>query len=261
MSTAMNQAMTMPQIIAGWGKMAQEVLARTIPDEKKEELLLQAQLDKALAARKNARAVGAKMRALKDSETADKEPLEALEIREEKLVALGGKLLTQKKALLAANKTEADSDVSKITAQMGQVAAELASLREGQLGTMKATYQMLDESYRVALQTANTEETNYRTMKDNLPAIRAAIAAYRDAVATTDRVRKDAAGSAKAQSAFMSKLNTELRDVRATYRSDADVDRDLDAMKGVTVDDMLAEHDKKSVDAGILAEFEAATKK
>jgi len=235
----------------------QQILASTLTDEEKLDRILAAMENDVLKKRILARKIGAQMRALKDPETAQMESLEALETRRETLVRLGGKILSEKEFAEKAGKTH---EAIKLQAQLVQVSDEVKGLDEGLLGSQRATYEMLSESYAIAFENLKQSEAAWKAARDSAPAMLKAIEAHRQALEMRDEART--VSQKKADTRFLKDLKVELGAARAELRSDKAIEADLDATKEPDVNDLLVQYDMVAkVDSAIMAEFSAAARK
>ncbi|MFA6228253.1 MAG: hypothetical protein WC668_03640 [Patescibacteria group bacterium] len=239
MSQAMDKKVNIGMFFKAMGSRLQGLLASALsPEEKLTQII--AELEKQVQEKRIlARQIGAQMRAIADPETKELEPLEALQVRRIKLVGLGGSLVDQPDK----------------TAQLGQVSQEVKSLDDA-IASQKVTYGTLEESYKLARANYNEALSGLNTIRQNGPAMLKAIEAHKQAVAMRDRAR--AQGGAKVDTAFLGELQGELVAAQAEFRSDGDIDRDLDASSGFNVDAALAQLDAQDIDAGLMAEFQAA---
>ncbi|MFA5124602.1 MAG: hypothetical protein WC473_02105 [Patescibacteria group bacterium] len=242
MSQAMDKKVNISMFFKAMGGRLQGLLASTLsPEEKLEQIIAELE-NQVQGKRVLARQIGAQMRTIADPETKELEPLEALRSRRAKLVALGGSLVGQPDK----------------ASQLGQISQEIKAL-DDQITSQQATYDTLKESYELARTNYNEALTGLNTIRQNGPAMLKAIEAHRQAVAMRDRAR--AQGGNKVDTSFLDELQGELTGVQAELRSDGDIDRDLDASSGFNVDAALAQMDAGDIDAGLLAEFQAAAPK
>jgi hypothetical protein len=142
--------------------------------------------------------------------------------------------------------------------QIGQVATTLKNLRENPAyATLSESFEAAQEAYETARNTANVAETNWKIVKDNLPALVQAFRVYKEA----QQARIDAREASEDQfdpSTFMKGMEADLNEAKAALRADEQVDNDLDAMHPVDpAADLLAKFDAEKADAAILAEFES----
>lgn len=187
-----------------------------------------------------ARQIGAQMRAIADPDTQELEPLEALKARRAKLVQLGGKYV---------------SDATK-AAQLGQLQQEIKAI-DAQISSQQSTYDTLQESYELAKNTYQEALNALETVRRNGPAMIKAIEAHKAALAMKDK----AADQKTIDTSFLSELTAELNASKAELRSNEAVDADLDATNPISIDAELAKIDAESIDAGLMAEFQAAAAK
>ncbi len=254
MSKALDDRINFRDVFASMGNKLKNILASTMTPEEKLERILMAMARDVQEKRATARKIGTQMRAMADPETPEMEPLEMLRAREARLVELGGSLYTQMQEAETAGHPR---ETSNIKVRMGQVAQELTGLREGMLATQQSTYETLVSSYEIAMQSLSQVEAAYQTARANGPAMLTALRAHEEAMA----LRKEAqAGSGSPDMKFMDDLAAELSAAKAEMRADQAIDEDLNAMNP-TVDKMLADLDQEAVDANVMAEFEAASKK
>lgn len=234
MSKAMDNRITVGMWVQGMSKRFQGILAGTLSPEEKLALIVKEMEKDVQEKRVLARQIAAQMRAIKDPDTKELEPLEAAEARRTKLVKLGG----------------ANLDKPEI---LGQVQQEIKGL-EALITSQSATYQTLSESYDVAM--ANYKQTlaALDNARNNGPAMLAAIKAHEDALKMRDRARTQE----EVDASFMSDLAVELQKTQAELRSDEAIDADLDATRPGSIDTALAAMDEQTVDADLMAEFEAA---
>ncbi len=252
----LNQSISFNDVLANMGDEFKNVVANlTMTSDQKAKYIVQKALDNALAKRETARRMRSKMILIKDADDASISVLEAYELKEKKLLTVGGELTAKKNAL-------GDKADAALDAQIGQVAKALKDLRDDvTYQTLEESYETAKEAYEIALETANKAEANYKVVSANLPMLVQAFEVYKEAKKDHD----DAAAGAKDQfdpNTFMKGVAGDLQNAKADLRAAQDVDRDLDAMKPVDpVADLLAAHDAASVDAGILDEFAKAAKK
>lgn len=187
-----------------------------------------------------ARQIGGQMRAIADPDTKDLEPLEALKVRREKLVALGGKII---------------NDPEK-KAQLGQLQQEIRAI-DAQIGSQQSTYDTLKESYDLAKKTYEESLNALETVKRNGPAMIKAIQAHKQALEMKDK----AADQKTIDASFLNDLTDELNASKAELRTDKAIDDDLDAMNSSSIDAELAKMDASTVDEALMAEFKAVAEK
>ena len=238
----MDKKINFSMFFKAMGGRLQGLLASALTPEEKlaqiiKELEKQVQEKRVLA-----REIGAQMRAIADPETKELEPLEAMQARRTKLVALGGQLVNQPDK----------------AAQLGQISQEIKSL-DAQIASQTATYQTLTESYNLAKGNYNEALTALETVRRNGPAMLKAIEVNKQAVAMRDAA-KSGSGD-KVDTSFLNELEGELSQAQAELRSDGDIDNDLDASSGFNVDVALTKMDAASVDSNLMAEFQAAASK
>lgn len=242
--------------------------------------------------RKDAREIGALMRALADPETAAEEPLERLRSRRAKMVAFAGKLENLRVMLVDASKLTADeqgkvqpsaeliafaakfeisvpkkvlptwlaTQAEKIRLQVNQASQEIAALDKGELGISEQTYQTYVESYEVAKSNLQHAMNILDQAENRAPGLMKVVRAYRKAVELRDQQRgKNVQGDALGN--FMAGITAEMEQARGEYAADKQLDNDLDAMKPVTFETQMAKFDDGAGDAGVLAEIQAAAGK
>jgi len=241
-SQAMDKKINFPMFFAAMGSRLQGLLASALTPEEKLAQIVAALEEQVQKKRVLARETGAQMRAIADPETAESEPLEAMQKRRKKLVALGGGLVNQPDK----------------AAQVGQISQEVKSL-DAQIAGQTATYTTLKESYDLAKASYSEALAALETVRRNGPAMLLAIEANKQAVAMRDAAKSDS--GVKVDTSFLKDLESELSQAQAELRSDGDIDRDLDATSDFNVDAALAKMDTESVDAGLMAEFQAAAPK
>ncbi len=257
----LNRSIDFRDILASMGDDFKNLVANlTMTPEKKAAFIVEKAQNKALHAREMARQMRAKMMLIKDADDESMTVLESYEAKESKLVKLGGQLTALKNAL--GDAPENAAKVKDLEAQIGQVAGALQTLRSNPAyKTLEESYETAAEAYKVALNTANTSETSWKVLKDNLPMLVQAFAVYKDA----QKAREEARGAAKDQfnpDTFMAGVAGDVAKAKADLRADKDVDRDLDEMKPVDpVEDLLAQHDASAATDDIKAEFEKAAAK
>lgn len=239
MSQAMDKKINFSMFFKAMGGRLQGLLASTLTPEEKLAQIVQALEKQVQEKRVLARQIGAQMRAIADPETTQLEPLEAMQARRAKLVALGGGLVNQPDK----------------AAQLGQISQEIKSL-DVQIASQTATYETLKESYDLAKANYSEALAALDTIRLNGPAMLKAIEVNKQAVAMRDAA-KSGSGD-KVDTSFLKDLEGELSQSQAELRSDGDIDKDLDASSSFNVDAALAKMDAASVDSNLMAEFQAA---
>lgn len=234
---ALDSKISLPMFLQGMGKRFQTIMARALSPEEKLAAII-AEMEKDVQEKRVlARQIGAQMRALKDTDTKDLEPLEAVEARRAKLVKLGGQNLDKPEML-------------------GQIQQEIKSL-DAMIASQQGTYDALKESYDLASANYKTALAALESTRTSGPAILKAIRAHQDALAMRDKAHDQTAVDAS----FMSDLTDELTATQAELRSDKAIEDDLDATKSGSLDAKLAEMDAGTVDDDLMAEFQAAAGK
>lgn len=234
---ALDQKITVPMFLKGLQGKFQKLLASTMtPEEKLASIVAEMEKD-VQEKRVLARQIGAQMRALKDPDTKDFEPLEAAEARRVKLVKLGGQNLENAERL-------------------GQIQHEIKAL-DAMIASQGATYQTLSESYALAMANYKTALAALESTRTNGPAILKALKAHQDALAMRDKAKDQTAVDAS----FMDDLTAELTQTQAELRSDKAIEDDLDASVDGSLDAELAKMDAATVDDDLMAEFQAAAAK
>lgn len=219
------------------GGRLQSLLASTLSSEEKLEQITNVLEVQVQQKRQLAREIGAQMRAIADPETKELEALESMQARRAKLVKLGGTLV---------------DNPDKAT-QLGQISQEVKAL-DGQIKAQEATYATLQESYDLAKNNFQQALSALETVRDNGSAMLKAIEAHKQALALRDKAKSQD----EVDTSFMNELQGELSHVQAELRSDAEIDNDLDATSGFSVDSALSKMDADSVDNDLIAEFQAA---
>lgn len=233
----LNQKLGFGDILKGVIASTKDLFADTLSDQQK-LALIQDKLEAQVAEKRTlARTVGAQMRALADPSTTDLEKLEALQTRRAKLVELGGRHL---------------GDAAKLAA----IQDEIHGLDQ-LIAANQATYNTLKEAYDVAKSNYDQALKALEQVRGQGQAILAALAAHKDA----QKMRDDARDTESVDVSFMDDLTAELNQVKAEARADKDLDADLDASNSFNIDTALKADESASVDAGLMAEFEAAARK
>jgi hypothetical protein len=237
MSTTLNKKMSWSGILSGFSDKFKDILADALSAEEK-LAAIQAELEQDVAEKRRlAREVGAQMRALADPETKELEPLEALKARRAKLVALGGKHI---------------SDAAKLAA----IQTEVKSIDQA-IAANQATYDTLEEAYGIAKGNYQASLDAYERVKSHAPAVLKAIAAHADAQKMRDKARD----SKSVDISFMDDLTAELGQVKAAERADKSLDADLDATNSFSINAELEAVQADAVDTSLMAEFTRAAQK
>jgi hypothetical protein len=234
MSKALDDRVDFGMWVKGMAKTFQGILARTLSDEAKLELIIKAMTDDVQEKRVLARQIGSQMRAMADPDTADLEPLEASQARRAKLVKLGGTNLGNDEML-------------------GQIQQEIKGL-DALIASQQGTYDTLAQSYALAMTNYKQALAALESARANGPAMLLAIKAHHEALEQRDKVRSQE----EVDASFLSDLAGELQGAQAELRSDEAIDADLDATRPGSIDAALAAMDAKTVDESLMAEFEAA---
>lgn len=235
---SLDSRITVGDFVQGLRGKFQKLLASSMSAEDKLAAIIRTMTAEVQEKRVLAREIGAKMRAISDPDTATLEPLDAAKARREKLIALGAKHVD-------------DKDKSRL----GQISQEVKAV-DALIESQQATYDTLKESYDLAFGNYQTALSALESARSNGPAMIAAIRAHQQALEVRDRANAQSAQSVDVT--FMNDLAQELSQNQAKLRSDKDLDQDLDATKKGSVDKELARLDAQSIDAGLMAEFEAA---
>lgn len=215
------------------------VLASTMtPEEKLAQIVKRLEID-VQEKHERARKLGGQMRALKDPETKELEPLEKFAVQRAKLVAKGGELVGQPDK----------------AAQLGQLSQEIKGL-DALIGSKEMTYETLKQGYDLAKANYLQAFAALEKIRENGSAMLEAIAANKEALAMRDAAQNQET----VDTSFLDDLQAELTGVQAELRTDQAIDDDLDATKSFSIDATLAKMDAESVDAGIMDEFKAAAK-
>ncbi len=239
MSKVLNEKVTIGGFLAAMGDRFQGLLATTMSPQEK-LVQIGAGIDEQVQGfRVQVRQIGGAMRAIADPDTEALEPLEALKMRREKLVRLGGRLVKHPE---------------KNKVQLGQLQQEIKGL-EAQITAQQATYDTLVESYEIAMANYRHALDAQKQVRENAPAMLKAIKAHKDAVAIRERTKS----GKSIDVSFMDELQGELRQVQAENRADADLERDLDATNSFNIDAALAAMDAEESDTELMAEFRAAS--
>ena len=219
------------------GDRLQNLLASTLSPEDKLDQITKVLEGQVQEKRQLAREIGTQMRAIADPETKELEALEAMQARRAKLVKLGGTLVDQP---------------DKAT-QLGQISQEVKAL-DGQIKAQETTHTTLQESYNLAKANFQQALSALETVRDNGQAMLKAIEAHKQALALRDKAK----GQGVIDTSFINELQGELSQVQAELRTDTEIDNDLDATNGFSVDSALSKMDADSVDNDLMAEFQAA---
>jgi hypothetical protein len=238
MSTVLDSKVTAGMFVSNLFSKFQGILAGTMSTEDKLAAITKKKAEEVQQLRVQAREAGALMRALADPDTKELEPLEARKARKAKLIQLGGQNIGN-------------------DAKLGQIAQEVKAL-DAQIASDESTYAMNKETYDLAMQNYQKALADYETLKNNGPAIINSMKAYEQAVKQRDSLKNP---SSTDVSGIMDQLTGELQHKQAQLRSDKAIDNDLDASHPSTIDSELAAMDAKSIDADIMAQFQAAAPK
>ena len=243
---ALDRRLSFKLFVKGLGQKLQDILGKTIAPEKKLELILEEMARETYAKRKTAREIRARMMALCDPDSATLEPIEQLQARRKKLVAVGAQILKQQEA------STDESEKAKLSAQLGQLTQEVKAVSQS-LSSMESTHSSLKESYEIALETYKVSLAAYERAKENGPALLLALKAHQDALQLRDAARKP---QATGDASFLDDLTQELERSQKEVQSDHAIDEELDALKP-RVHPLMAEADRQEADATILQEFRA----
>lgn len=273
--SSLDHQMSLGDIFAILGDEATAVFASKLSPEMKIRRLLQNANRLAEDSRIKTREARMKAVRRKDPTTKAIEPLEALEIKETTYIAAGRNLTIKIKTRLvelghdpetkdaqldAVCKT--DEDLRKLVQQRSQLSLDLKEFRTGELAMEQENYQIAWEAYQTNLRILAKRQAAVTMLRERGPAMVEAIRAKTELLALTDQARKEEAGLAKEPSpeAIMKGLEEDFRDVSARVRSDAALDEDLDGLKPVSSEDILAAFDRANEDKSVLAEFDVPLK-
>lgn len=237
---ALDSKVDLGMFLQSIGGRIQKMLASTLKPEEKLDAIQKAIAAEVQEKRVLVRQIGVQMRAIADPETPELEPLEKLQLRRQKLVVLGSKLV--------------DDPIK--TAQLGQVQHEIQGL-DKEISGQQSTYDTLKESYDLAYANYKQALAALEQVRSNAPAILKAIQANKDALKLRDKVK----GGKTIDTSFMDELNGELKEVQSELHSDKRLEADLDSTTGFNIDAELAKMDAETEDTALMDEFRAAAAK
>ena len=235
---SLDSRITFGMFFQSLGGQFQKLLASTMSAEDKMKAIIAAMEKDVQAKRVTAREIGAQMRAIADPETKALEPLESAKARRESLVALGAQNLN--------NKT-----------RLGQISQEIKAV-DALIESQQGTYDTLAEAYATAKANYEIALSALDSARSNGPAMIAAINAHKQALETKDKARQT---QQSPDVTFIKDLTKELENAKAQARTDRELEKDLDATQPTSIDQALAKMDAESVDASLMAEFQAAAGK
>jgi hypothetical protein len=236
MSDTLNKYLDFSDVLKGLSDSITNILTSGMNDEEKLNAVLDKMANQVQDLRVKARKAGAEMRALSDPDTAALEPLEAAQERRRKLVALGGKHM--------------DDPV-----RQGQIAQEIEGLQSA-LNSLEGSYEIRKQTYEVALANYQKALQAYESMRNNGPAMMAAIQAHTDALESRETLTQ---GGDQIDTSIMDTLAAKLQGVQAELRSDEELTEDLDASNSGSIDAELAQMDAQEVSSDLMEEFRAAS--
>lgn len=236
-STALDSKVNFKMWLDSMGSRMTKFLASSLSDEEKLAAITGEMRKDVQAKRVLARQIRAQMCAIKDPDTAALEPLEAAQMRREKLVKLGAASLDNH-------------------AKLGQIQQEVRSV-DALIASQQGTYDTLESSCKVAMDNYRMALAALESAEQNGPAMLKAIRAHKDALAMKDKAKNQKTIDAS----FISDLASELSAAQAELKSDDEIDHDLDGTNGSSINADLAKMDAASVSEDLMAEFRAAAGK
>jgi hypothetical protein len=269
--STLDNNMSLNDIFAILGQDATAIFASKLSAERKMARLISNAAHKAEDARLSARDYRTRAVRMFDPTTEKLETLEVLLEKEKLYIATGKDLTVQIQSRLrelgldpelkgveleVACKT--DDALSKLVSQKSQLALDLKSFRENQLAMGKENYATAWDTYQTGLKTLAKYEASLRTLRESGPVIIEAIKDKEENLRMRDQAHAAEIGASKEvdPNQLMNELRGEFETISAKVRSDDAVDADLDGLRPVSSEDLLAEYDRKNADAATLSEFD-----
>ncbi len=228
---ALDSKIGIGMFLKGMAQNFQGILAQQLSPEQKLDLITQELNNQVAIKRDAARSTGAQMNAAAAT-------LATLNGRRASLVALGGKNLGDQ-------------------ARLASIQTEIKSI-EPMIASAQTTYDGFKEAY-------DLNKANYLQAMDALDkvknqggAVLAAIKANQSALAARDNARSN---SSHVDTSFVDQLTEELGQARGQLATDKELDADLNSHDSFSINSELDKAHAADVDAGIMAEFEAAAGK